>query len=88
MSVVLPPLFTIFDQLEACGTYNVDLFDSDTLAQRLAEQIFNDDYNIYMDKSFEKLEQNFKSYARLTVTEGRIRLLPGIKRSIKAFINV
>ena len=40
-----------------------------------------------MDKTFTALEDDFKSYSALTVTNGQIRLTPGTKRNVKAFIQ-
>ena len=40
-----------------------------------------------MDKTFEELDADFKSYSELTANEGRLRFSPGIKRNVKAFIQ-
>ena len=40
-----------------------------------------------MDKTFEELDQDFKSYSDLTQNQGQIRLVPGTKTRIRAFIQ-
>ena len=40
-----------------------------------------------MDKAFEELDSDFKTYYDPTQAQGKICLLPGIKRNIKAFIQ-
>ena len=39
------------------------------------------------DKTFEELFEDFKSYSDLTQLQGQIRVLPIIKRNIKALIQ-
>ena len=71
----------------ACGVNNVDAFLGDTPAFRLATDIFADDFTTCTDKTFEELDSNLKTYSDLTQAQGKNRLLPGIKRNIKAFIQ-
>ena len=40
-----------------------------------------------MDKTYIKLDDELKSYSTLTATHGHIRLTPGHKKNIKAFIQ-
>jgi hypothetical protein len=40
-----------------------------------------------MDKTFQELEDDFKSYSNMTVIQGQIRLNPGRKKRVKAFIQ-
>jgi hypothetical protein len=40
-----------------------------------------------MDKGFTELDYEFKTYSELTINQGQVRLLPGTKRNIKAFIQ-
>ena len=66
---------------------NVDLFEGRTKAQRIAKEIFQDDFHTCMDKMFEDLHSDFKTYSDLTIGQGQIRLVPGIKNKIRAFIQ-
>ena len=70
----------------ACGVKDVDVFLGDTPAFRLAIDIFGDGFTTCMDKTFEEIDRNFKTYSDLTRAQGKIRLLTGIKRNIKVFI--
>jgi hypothetical protein len=40
-----------------------------------------------MDKGLTELDYEFKTYSELTILQAQIRLLPAIKRTIKAFIQ-
>ena len=81
------PVFTVRDAMIACGVNDVNLFDGDTPAQRIAADLFGDDFDTCMDKSYEELYGEFKTYTDLTQAQGQIRLMPGPKRLIKAFIQ-
>jgi hypothetical protein len=81
------PVFTVRNAMIACGVNDEALFDGDTPAQRIAADLFGDDFSTCMDKSYEELNQEFKTYSDLTQNQGQIRLMPGTKRLIKAFIQ-
>ena len=79
--------FNILDAMITYGVNYVNVFLGNTPAFRLATEIFGDDFTTCMDKTFEELDSNFKTYFDLTQGQGQIGLLPGIKRNIKAFIQ-
>ena len=71
-----------------CGVPNDNvLFNGHTKANRIANEIFNDDFNSCMDISHVDFETECKTYSGLTVNQGQIRLTPGTKRNIKAMIQ-
>eukprot|EP00978_Attheya_sp_CCMP212_P024852 scaffold78762_cov29-Attheya_sp.AAC.1 len=74
-------------QKAACGINDVDLFDSATASARMALDMFNDSFHSCMDKTFDEVDQDFKSYSSLTIAQGQIRLSPGIRTRIKALIQ-
>ena len=78
-----------FEQLLLqCGVPNdCILFNGATKAQRIATEVFSDDFNSCMDISHEDFEDECKTYCSLTVVQGQIRLNPGTKRNIKALIQ-
>lgn len=78
---------TVRDAMIACGVDNTVSFDNLTRAQRLATDLFSDDFKSCMDKTFEELDADFKTYSDLTAAQGQIRLLPGVKSRIKAFVQ-
>ena len=46
----------------SCGVNNVITFDGKTGAQELATYLFTDDFNTCIDKYFEEIDDDFKSY--------------------------
>ena len=63
------------------------MFNGDTAAQRIADDIFDNDFLSCIDKDINEVEEDFKTYSNLTVNQGQIRLPPGTKRQIKAFVQ-
>ena len=70
-----------------CGIDNVARFDGQIQAERLAEDLFDNDFQTCLDLDIKQLEADMKAYADMTVAEGRIRLNPRIKRNLKAFVQ-
>ena len=79
--------FTIRDALISCGVDDVALYDKETAAAQLANDISVDDFSACMDKTYEDLDDNLKAYSTMTVANGHIRLNPSTKKLIKAFIQ-
>ena len=78
---------TVLNAMILCGVNNSIQFNGATAAQRIVTEIFDDDFNSYMDKTIDDLNTDLKSYSSLTVANGQIRLTPGITKRIKAFIQ-
>ena len=49
---------------------DVLLFNGETQAQRLAQDLFDDSLLSCMDKSYEEIGSDLKSYSTLTVAQG------------------
>ena len=79
--------FTVLDAIVACGVDNAARFDGNTAAQRIATDIFDDDFQTCMDKDRKELDEDLRSYSQLTIAQGQIRLQPGIKKRVRAFIQ-
>ena len=79
--------FTIRNSLIACGVDDVTLYDGETAAARLANDIFDDDFSACMDKTFEDLDDDLKAYSTMALAKCQIRLNPGTKKLINAFIQ-
>ena len=79
--------YTIVDAMVACGVDNAVRFNGNTAAERIAAEVFDDDFMSCIDKDISDLEDDFKTYSVLTVNQGQIRLRPGIKRKIRGFIQ-
>lgn len=78
---------TVQDAMILCGVNNTDRYEDRTPAQRIAEDVFNNDFLTCMDKSFIDLESDFKTYSSLTLAQGQLRFSPGIKNRVKAFVQ-
>ena len=79
---------TVEQLLLVCGVPNDGvLFNGGTKAQRIAIEVFSDDFNSCMDISHDDFETECKTYSSLTIAQGQIRLNPGTKRNIKALIQ-
>ena len=78
---------TVHDAMVACGVDNITQFHNQTSAQRIAEDVFDNDFMSCIDKDVSDLEEDLKTCSGVTVAQGQIRLLPGTKRHIKAFIQ-
>ena len=80
-------MITVLDSIIACGVNNVQLFNGQTKAQRIASEIFDNDFESCRFKSNDELKEDLKAYSGLTAAQGQIRLNPGIKRNLRAFIQ-
>ncbi|CAJ1955077.1 unnamed protein product [Cylindrotheca closterium] len=83
----VPPFFTVHDDMVICGIDDVTLFQGRTQAERIAYEIFSDDFTTTMDSTIDELNEEFKTLAGLTIAQGQIRLMPAIKKNIRAFIQ-
>ena len=82
-----PAVYTVREAMTECGVDDVDLFDGRTQAERLATDLFSDDFHTCMDKTHAELDSDFKTYSDLTQVQGQIRVTPGVKKNIKAFVQ-
>ena len=75
--------------VEALGVMdnNPYLFNSSTFVQCISEELFDNDFNTYMDKSFKDIDEDWKTYAGLTINQGQIRLRPGTKKNVRALVQ-
>ena len=60
------PPYSVRDAMVLCGVDNTTVFEGKTPAQRFAEDIFSDSFDIYMDKTVEELQNDLKQYSNLT----------------------
>ena len=79
--------YTVLDAIIAFGVDNATLFNGNTVAQRIAEELFDNDFHACIDKDDSEMGEDFKTYAGLTVAQGQIRLMPGTKRQIRSFVQ-
>ena len=86
MAELLPP-FSVEQAMIDCGVSVNVIFEGDTHAQRIATDIFGDDFHTCMDKTNEELDDDFKDYSSLTITNGQIRLAPATKKNLRAYLQ-
>ena len=79
--------FNLQDEMIACGIDNVSLFEGAPQTKRIAFDLFDDDFTACMDKTYEDLDDDLKGYSVLTQAQVQIRLTPGTKKNLKAFIQ-
>ena len=81
-------VFTVLDALIACGVDNAALFMEQRQAELMAEDLFDDMFTSCLDSiTFEELDEHFKIYSELSVAHGQIRVRPGTRKNIKAFVQ-
>ena len=80
-------VFTVQDAMIACGIDNVSLFEGAPQTERIASNLFDDNFTACMDKTYEDLDDDLKGYSVMTQAQGQIRLTPGTKKNLKAFIQ-
>ena len=80
-------LLTVVDAMVACGLDHDVLFQDETQAQRLATDIFGNQFTACLDVTFKELDEHFKTYTDLTAAQGRIQTRPGVRKNIKAFVQ-
>ena len=78
---------TVIDGMVACGMDHDALFQDETQAQRLATDIFGNQFSACLDVTFKELDEHFKTYTDLTAAQGRIQIRPGVRKNIKAFVQ-
>ena len=79
--------FTAQDAMIASGIDNISLFEGAPQTKIIASDIFDADFTACMDKTYEDLDDDLKGYSVLTQAQGQIRLTPGTKKNLKAFIQ-
>ena len=78
---------TVADALVICGVDNAQYFNGNTNAERISSEVFSDLFVTCMDMTNVELDDDWKTYAGLTVNQGQIRLRPGTKKNIRAFVQ-
>ena len=84
-----PPTFTVKDAMVLCGVSDVARTgQANSDAERIAENIFDNDFENCMDFKSDELESDLKGLnEQLPVNRGRIAVLPNSRKKILAFIQ-
>ena len=81
------PPYTVYHMMLACECPIDRPHEGENQAQRIASELFLDDFNTCKDKTHEEVDDDLKSFSSLAVRNGQIVLRPIVKRNIKAFIQ-
>ena len=80
-------LNTVEISLELCGVPLGPLFDGETPVQRVANQVFNNSFDICLDILIKDVKDALVSFTKLTAAQGKIPFQPGVKRNVIAFVQ-
>ena len=78
---------SVRDARIACGVDNNVRFMDESQAERITDDIFIGLFTACMDITFKELDDHSKTYSDLTMAQGQIRLRPGTRKNIKAFVQ-
>ena len=79
--------YTVYDAMVLCGIDDAARYHGDTACVRIATEMFDDDFNSCMDKTMTEVDSDLKAWSTLTANQGQIRLSPGTKKKLKAFMQ-
>ena len=85
--MIAPIIHTVQDAIILCGVNDATSFNGATKIERIADDVFDDDFQSCMDKTIKELDEDLKSYSVLTIGNGQIRLAPGKKRNIRGLMQ-
>ena len=81
---------TITDAITSCGALADTIgltVNGNNAVEMISVDVFNENFNTRVNINFSELKYNWKTYSRLTVAEGRIRLRPRTKVNIRACVQ-
>ena len=78
---------TVYDAMVLCGIDDAARYHGDTACVRIVTEMFDDDFNSCMDKTMTEVDSDLKAWSTLTANQGQIRLSPGTKKKLKAFMQ-
>ena len=87
MAAAAPPVHTVEQAMILCGLSDAEFWNDMSPAERVADELFDNDFSTCMDMKMEELESSQKTLAELRVNQGKVVILPSSKRKIRAFIQ-
>ncbi|CAJ1955419.1 unnamed protein product [Cylindrotheca closterium] len=81
------PVFTIYDAMILCQIPDTGNFQGQTDAQRMAEELFDNNFGTAMTKSIKQVNMDLATLASLTAVQGRIVSRPRAQDRIRAFVQ-
>ncbi|CAJ1948024.1 unnamed protein product [Cylindrotheca closterium] len=77
------PVFTIYDAMILCQIPDTGNFQGQTDAQRMAEELFDNDFGTAMTKSIKQVNMDLATLASLTAVQGRIAFVQWVRDEIR-----
>ncbi|CAJ1954253.1 unnamed protein product [Cylindrotheca closterium] len=81
------PVFTIYVAMILCQIPDTGNFQGQTDAQRMAEELFDNDFGTAMTKSIKQVNMDLATLASLTAVQGLIMSRPRAQDRIRAFVQ-
>ena len=78
---------TVHMGVALCGINDVNLFQGQTPAQRIATEMFADQFETMIDITETNVTTNLTLFLQMLAGGGRIRLSPGDKQALLSFIG-
>ena len=79
---IIVPINTVRSLLVMAGVNDTDLYQNMTPAERMAEEMFGNDMESFLDINNKKIIEDMNSYGELSVAQGRLRYHVGVRNSI------
>ena len=79
---------TVVASLIACGVPLLPVFNTQTPAQQVSNNIFLDNFSTCLSISTDEVNDAFVAYTKLSVANRRIPFQPGVKRRVIAFVQL
>ena len=84
----LPPNHNVLEAVILCGVSNAPRAGIvGTDAERISENVFNNNFESCMDYDEEQLKAGLKTFSELRANQGEITLMPIVKKRLLAFIQ-
>ena len=87
MAAALPPVFTVEQAMLQCGVPGMPVFNGQTPAARVANQIFLDSFETVLSITTSEVSDAMTAFTKLAAANGRIPFQPGVKRRVLAFVQ-
>ena len=81
------PANTVEASLQLCGVPDGPIFEGETPATRVAEQVFMNAFDTCLSITIDDVKDAIVGFTKLPAGNGRIPFQPGVKRRIIAFVQ-
>ena len=78
---------TVRMAMTICGFDDALVVAGSTAAERIATELFSNDFATCMDKSYKDIDDDLDTFFHIAQNQGHVRALPGVVRNLKAFVQ-